>query len=86
MTEIQIFKLISLVKKRHLCFITFSHERVIIKQKLGNNSGSEIIIEFDNNFRIEKMDFIKGEYNEPLTLKKEYEELFTLIHNSSLAK
>ena len=74
-------KLIEEVKEQPLHSIEFTKGSIKIKKQLGNNTGSQIEIEFNNSKRIHNIKFIEGGYNEPHTLKKGIADLFDLIIN-----
>lgn len=72
-------KLIEKVKKEHLCTVEFLESSTILKKQIGNNTGSEIEIEFSDSKRIRNIKFVAGGYNEPQTLKQDFDKLFDLI-------
>jgi len=72
-------KLIGKVKKEHLCSIEFKGENVIIKKQIGNTTGAVIEIEFKDSKRIENITFVSGGYNEPKTIKQDFNNLIDII-------
>jgi len=74
-------KLVQRIQQEHLCFVEFSKNSFRIRKQLGNDTGSIIEIEFNDAKRIKSIVFKAGGYNEPKTLKKEFDILFDIIYN-----
>jgi len=82
MKEIDYTKLIQTIQSQNLHSIEFKKESIVIKKQVGNNSGSKFEIEFDDTKRIGSIIFTKGGYNEPISIKKELDELFDIVINA----
>lgn len=79
MSTMYYMKLIEKAKKEHLCTVEFLPNSIILKKQIGNKDGSQIEIEFSDSKKIMNIKFVAGGYNEPNTLKQDFNKLFDLI-------